>query len=84
MTCHFFLLICLNFNLMIKNTQIIIIRKFFVNEKYSVLPASLSKRIVYKTHSKMIRLQIFKDYNTPPQFHKGNLPNKEKKGHKTN
>lgn len=79
MTCHFFLLICLNFNLMIKNTQIIIIRKFFVNEKYSVLPASLSKRIVYKTHSKMIRLQIFKDYNTPPNFIKATCQIKKKR-----
>lgn len=83
MNCHFFLLICLNFNLMIKNTQIII-RKFFVNEKYSVLPASLSKRTVYKTHSKIKRLQIFEDYNNPPNFIKATCQIKKKKGHKTN
>lgn len=62
MTGHFFLLICINHNVMIKNIQIIL-GMSSVNEKYSVIPASLLKRAVCKTPITTMRLCIFRNYN---------------------
>lgn len=61
MTGHFFLLICVNCNVMIKNIQIIL-GMSSVNEKYSAIPASL-KMAVYKTPITTMRLRIFRNYN---------------------
>lgn len=78
MTGHFFLLICVNCNIMIKNIQIIL-GMSSVSEKYSAIPACLLKWLYTKHLSPLWDYVFLETIIKYSLFNTDNPPNEEKK-----